>query len=44
MSEIDEIDRGIVDFLMADGRMACAEIGRRLGGISERLSAIGLTD
>lgn len=36
MSEIDTIDRAIVDLLMEDGRMSCAEIARRLGGLSER--------
>jgi Lrp/AsnC family transcriptional regulator for asnA, asnC and gidA len=37
MSEIDSTDQKIVDLLMSNGRMACAEIGRRLGGISERV-------
>lgn len=38
MSEIDEIDRQIVEFLMEDGRLAAADIARRLGGgISERV-------
>ena len=38
MSENDQIDRNIVEFLMEDGRMASAEIARRIGrGISERL-------
>lgn len=36
MSEIDTIDRAIVDLLMEDGRMSCAEIARRLGDLSER--------
>jgi Lrp/AsnC family transcriptional regulator, regulator for asnA, asnC and gidA len=38
MSETDEIDRKIVELLMADGRMAAAEIARCVGGgISERV-------
>jgi Lrp/AsnC family transcriptional regulator for asnA, asnC and gidA len=37
MSEIDDIDRRIVDLLIEDGRMACAEIARRLGAVSERV-------
>jgi Lrp/AsnC family transcriptional regulator for asnA, asnC and gidA len=38
MSEIDEIDRQIVEFLMEDGRMAAADIARRIGGeVSERV-------
>jgi Lrp/AsnC family transcriptional regulator for asnA, asnC and gidA len=36
MSNIDEIDRAIVDCLMRDGRMPAAEIARRVGGISGR--------
>ncbi len=36
MSEIDTIDRAIVDLLMEDGRMSCAEIARRIEGLSER--------
>ncbi len=38
MSDTDEIDRKIVELLMDDGRMAAAEIARRIGGgISERV-------
>ena len=38
MSENDQIDLKIVDLLMEDGRMAAAEIARRIGGeISERV-------
>jgi len=38
MSENDLINQKIVDFLMEDGRMAAAEIARRIGGgISERV-------
>ena len=36
MSEIDTIDRAIIDLLMEDGRMSCAEIARRIEGLSER--------
>jgi Lrp/AsnC family transcriptional regulator for asnA, asnC and gidA len=38
MSENDQIDLQIVELLMEDGRMAAAEIARRIGvGISERV-------
>lgn len=37
MSLIDEVDRQIVDLLIEDGRMSCAEIARRLGSVSERV-------
>ena len=38
MSENDQIDLEIVEVLMEDGRMAAAEIARRIGGgISERV-------
>jgi Lrp/AsnC family transcriptional regulator, regulator for asnA, asnC and gidA len=38
MSENDKIDLQIVEYLMDDGRMAAAEIARRIGGgISERV-------
>jgi DNA-binding Lrp family transcriptional regulator len=38
MSENDKIDLQIVEFLMEDGRMAAAEVARRIGGgISERI-------
>jgi DNA-binding Lrp family transcriptional regulator len=37
MSEIDDVDRRIVDLLIEDGRMPCAEIARRLGMVSERV-------
>ncbi len=36
MSPIESIDRQIVDLLMEDGRMPCAEIARRIGFVSER--------
>ena len=36
MYKIDKIDLSIVNLLMEDGRMASAEIARRIGGISER--------
>jgi Lrp/AsnC family transcriptional regulator for asnA, asnC and gidA len=36
MNKIDKIDQKIVNLLMGDGRMACAEIARRVGGTSER--------
>ena len=36
MAEIDKIDVAIVDLLMEDGRMPCAEIARRIGSVSER--------
>ena len=36
MSNIEAIDRQIVELLMEDGRMPCAEIARRLGWVSER--------
>lgn len=34
--KLDHIDRAIVDLLIEDGRMPCAEIARRIGNISER--------
>lgn len=34
--DIDKIDKNIVDLLIEDGRMAAAEIARRIGKISER--------
>jgi Lrp/AsnC family transcriptional regulator for asnA, asnC and gidA len=37
MSQIDKVDREIVNLLMEDGRMPAAEIARRLGAISERV-------
>jgi Lrp/AsnC family transcriptional regulator for asnA, asnC and gidA len=38
MSEIDQIDRQIVELLMEDGRMAATEIARRIrDGITERI-------
>lgn len=38
MSENDQIDLQIVELLMKDGRMAAAEIARRIGGgLSERV-------
>ncbi len=36
MSQIEPIDRAIADILMEDGRLACSEIARRIGGVSER--------
>jgi len=36
MPAIEPIDRQIVDLLMEDGRMPCAEIARRIGYVSER--------
>jgi Lrp/AsnC family transcriptional regulator for asnA, asnC and gidA len=37
MSEIDNTDRQIVDLLIEDGRMPCAEVARRIGGVTERV-------
>ncbi len=36
MGKLDSRDLAIVDLLMEDGRMSCAEIARRIGGVSER--------
>jgi Lrp/AsnC family transcriptional regulator for asnA, asnC and gidA len=36
MYKIDKIDIKIVELLMENGRMACSEIARRIGGMSER--------
>ena len=36
MYEPDSSDRAIVNLLMEDGRMPCAEVARRIGDISER--------
>ena len=36
MYKTDKIDLQIIDFLMVDGRMPCAEIARRIVGVSER--------
>jgi len=36
MPLIESIDRQIVDLLMEDGRMPCAQIARRIGFVSER--------
>ena len=36
MYKIDNIDVKIADLLMQDGRMACSEIARRIGGVTER--------
>lgn len=36
MTTIPSLDRQIVDLLMEDGRMPCAEIARRIGLVSER--------
>ncbi|MBM3152704.1 MAG: Lrp/AsnC family transcriptional regulator [Chloroflexi bacterium] len=37
MYETDKIDAEIVEMLMEDGRMAAAEIARRVGNITERV-------
>ncbi len=36
MHKIDKIDAQIINLLVDDGRMSCAEIARRIGGISQR--------
>ena len=36
MSKLDRIDAAIVELLMEDGRMSCAEVARRIGAVSER--------
>lgn len=36
MGKLDSRDIAIVDLLMEDGRMSCAEIARRVGDVSER--------
>ncbi len=36
MGKLDSRDLAIVDLLMEDGRMSCAEIARRVGDVSER--------
>ena len=36
MYKIDNLDVKIVDLLMEDGRMACSEIARKIGGVTER--------
>jgi Lrp/AsnC family transcriptional regulator for asnA, asnC and gidA len=36
MAAIESLDRQIVDLLLEDGRMPCAEMARRLGDVSER--------
>jgi Lrp/AsnC family transcriptional regulator for asnA, asnC and gidA len=36
MYEVDAIDRAIVGMLIEDGRTSCADMARRIGGISER--------
>jgi len=36
MGKVNALDVAIVDLLMEDGRLSCAEIARRIGGISER--------
>ena len=36
MYTLDKIDREIIHLLNEDGRMSCAEIARRLGGVSPR--------
>lgn len=37
MYQIDNIDAQIVNLLNEDGRMSCAEIARRIGGVSQRM-------
>jgi len=36
MGKVSALDTAIVDLLMEDGRLSCAEIARRIGGVSER--------
>jgi len=36
MTKIDALDKKISDLLLEDGRMSCAKIAARIGGISER--------
>jgi len=36
MSKLDRLDAAIVELLMEDGRMSCAEVARRIGKVSER--------
>ena len=36
MGKVNALDVAIVDLLMEDGRLSCAEIARRIGGVSER--------
>jgi len=36
MGRVNALDVAIVDLLMEDGRLSCAEIARRIGGVSER--------
>ena len=36
MPLLEALDRRMVDLLLEDGRMPCAEMARRLGGVSER--------
>jgi len=36
MIKIDAVDKQISDLLLEDGRMSCAKIASRIGGISER--------
>ncbi len=36
MVKIDAIDKKISDLLIEDGRMTCAKIAKRIGGVSER--------
>jgi DNA-binding Lrp family transcriptional regulator len=33
---VDDLDRQIVDLLMVDGRMSCADIARSIGNVSSR--------
>ena len=34
--KIDRIDKQIVDLLVRDGRMSCADLAREIGGVTER--------
>jgi Lrp/AsnC family transcriptional regulator for asnA, asnC and gidA len=34
--KLDQLDKEIIDLLMKDGRMSCAEIARAIGSVSER--------
>jgi len=34
--KVDLVDRAIIDLLIEDGRMSCADIARRMGDVSER--------
>ncbi len=36
MMKLDQLDKQIIDLLIQDGRMSCADIARAIGSISER--------